>query len=92
MGITLVLEFKNIESGNKSKYDNFYLNSKLGAVVNESGNDGVIESIYIIIKLIIQLLVGKDSCWITDSVIDHNSNIWKYNLLPGSIYTKLPKK
>ena len=75
MGTTLDLEFKNIESGNKSKYDNFYLNAKLGAVVNESGNDGVIESIYIIIKLIIQLLVGKDSCWITDSVIDHNSNI-----------------
>ena len=36
--------------------------------------------------------IGKDSDWITDSVIDHNINISKYNPLASSGYTKLPKE
>ena len=34
---------------------------------------------------------GKGSGWIIDSVIDHNINILKRNLLAGSSYIKLPK-
>ena len=34
---------------------------------------------------------GKGSGWIIDSVIDHNINILKRNLLAGSGYIKLPK-
>ena len=30
--------------------------------------------------------------WIIDSVIDHNTNISKYNSLAGSSYVKLPKE
>ena len=36
--------------------------------------------------------MGKGSSWIIDSVRDHNINVSKYNPLPGSNYTKLPKK
>ena len=40
----------------------------------------------------IQKSPGKGSCWIIDSVIDHNINIAKYNPLTGSSYIKLPKE
>ena len=40
----------------------------------------------------IQKLLQKSSCWITDSVRDHNINISKYNPLAGSGYTKLAKE
>ena len=44
--ITLVLEFKKIESDDATKYSTFYSKSKAETVINESGNDDVIESIY----------------------------------------------
>ena len=34
--ITLVLGFKNIESKDKTKYDNFYLSSKAEIIINKS--------------------------------------------------------
>ena len=36
--------------------------------------------------------LGKGSCWITDSAIDHSISISKYNPLAGSSYIKLPKE
>ena len=40
----------------------------------------------------IQKSLGQCPGWIIDSVIDHNINISKYNLLAGSSYIKLPKQ
>ena len=37
-------------------------------------------------------VLGRGSGWITDSVIDHNIDISKYNPLAGSCYIKLPKE
>ena len=37
-------------------------------------------------------LQQKRSCWILDSVIEHDINISKYNPLTGSSYIKLPKE
>ena len=37
-----------------------------------------------------QKYLEKGSGWITDSVIDHNISISKYDLLNGSHYVKLP--
>ena len=34
---------------------------------------------------------GKGSGWIIDSIIDHNKDFSKCNLLAGSSYFKLPK-
>ena len=39
-----------------------------------------------------KISLGKRSGWITDSIIEHNINISKYNLLAGSSYIRLPKK
>ena len=36
---TLVLEFKKIESEDKTKFDTFYLNSKAEIIINESDTD-----------------------------------------------------
>ena len=36
--------------------------------------------------------LGKASCSINDSVIEHNINIWKCNPLAGSSYIKLLKE
>ena len=43
---TLVLRFKKIESEVKTKYDNFYSNSKAEINTNESDIDNVFKSIY----------------------------------------------
>ena len=43
---TLVLVFKKIETEYKTKYDNFYSNSKAEIIINDSGIDNVFESIY----------------------------------------------
>ena len=43
---TLVLVFKKIESEYKTKYDNFYSNSKAEIIINDSDIDNVFESIY----------------------------------------------
>ena len=40
----------------------------------------------------IQKSLGKGSGWITDSVIDYNISISKYNPLAGSTYIQLPKE
>ena len=44
---TLVLVFKKIKSGDKAKYDTFYLNSRAEIIINESDIENVFEWIYI---------------------------------------------
>ena len=39
-----------------------------------------------------QKSLGKDSVWIIDSVIGHNINISRYDLLAGNSYIKLLKE
>ena len=89
---TLVLVFQKIESNYKSKYDTFYSHSKTEIIINESNIDDALESIYTKNTSNIQKSLGKGSYWITDSVINHNINISKYNSLAGSSYIKLPKE
>ena len=89
---TLVLVFKKIESGDKLKYDNFYSNSKVEIIINESDIDHVFQLIYTTIITNIQKSLGKGSDWIIDSVIDHTISISKYNPLAGSSYIKLRKE
>ena len=69
----------------------FYSNSKAEIIINESDIDYVFESIYTTIISNIQKSFGKGLGWITDSVIEHNISISKYNPLAGSSYIKLPK-
>ena len=45
---TLALEFKKVESDDKTKYNTFYLSSKVEKMINESDIDDVFESIYMI--------------------------------------------
>ena len=40
---TLVLVFKMIKSGDKAKYDTFYLNSRAEIITNESDIENVFE-------------------------------------------------
>ena len=56
---TLVLEFKKIESDDKTKYDTFYLNSKVETVLNESENNDLFQSIYTTIISKIQKIFRK---------------------------------
>ena len=56
---TLVLEFKKIESDDKTKYDTFYSHSKAETIINESDIDDVFESIYNTIISNIQISLGK---------------------------------
>ena len=86
---TLVLVLKKIESDDKTKYDTFHSQSKAETIINESDIDGVFESIYSPIRSNIQKYLGKGSGWILDSVIGHNINISKYNILAGVSYIKL---
>ena len=86
---TLVLVLKKIESEDKIKYDTFYSHSKAETIINESDiDDNVLKSIYTTVISSIQKILGKGSSWITDSVIEHNINISKYNVLAGSSYIK----
>ena len=89
---TLVLVFRKIESGNKTKYDIFYSNSKAEIIIKESTIDDVLQSIYTTIITKIQKSLEKGSGWIIDSVIDHTISILKCNHLAGSSYIKLPKE
>ena len=50
------------------------------------------KSTYTTIISNIQKSLGKGSDWITDSVIDHNISISKYNPLAGSSYIKYVKE
>ena len=56
---TLVLEFKKIESDDKTKYDTFYLNSKVETVLNESDNNDLFQLIYTTIISKIQKIFRK---------------------------------
>ena len=55
----LVLEFKKIESEDKTKYDTFYSNSKAEIIINESDIDDVFQSIYTTIIPNMQKSLGK---------------------------------
>ena len=89
---TSVLDFKIIQSDDKTLYNTFYLHWKAETIINESNSDNVFESIYSIIISNIQKSLGQGSGCITDSVIDHNINISKYNPMAGSTYIKLPEE
>ena len=89
---TLVWVLKKIESDDKTKYGPYHLRSKAETIINQSDIYDVFESIYSPITSNIQKSLGKGSGWIIDSVIEHNINISKYNLLPGVSYIKLPQK
>ena len=43
---TLVLEFRKIQSDDKTQYSTFYSHSKSETIVNESDIDDVLESVY----------------------------------------------
>ena len=88
----LVLEFKKIKCDDKTKCDTFYLKSKPETIINESDIGDVFQSSYTTIISNIQKSSGKGSRSITDSVIDHNINISKYNLLAGSSCIKLSRE
>ena len=89
---TLILEFKKIQSNDKTLYRTFYSNSKADTIVNEGDINDVFESIYSTIILNIQKCLRQDFGWITDSVMDHNINISKNTPLASEIYIKLPKE
>ena len=89
---TLVLVFKEIESEDKTKFDNFYSSLKAEIIISESDTVDVIKSIYTTVITHIQKPLEKVSGWIIDSVTDHTISISKYNSLAGSSYIKLPMK
>ena len=89
---TLVLEFKNIENDDETKYTTFCPNSKGKIIINENNIDDIFESICTMIISNIQKYLGKGSGSITDLVIDHTTNISKYNPLASSSYIKIPKE
>ena len=60
--------------------------------MNQSDINDVFESIYITIISNIQKSLGKGSCWIIDSVIEHNISVSKCNPLAGSSYIKLSEE
>ena len=87
---TLVSMLKKIESKNETKNKIFYPYSKEKITINEKDiNDTVFKSMYTTVISNIQKVLGKGSGWIIGSVIEHNINISKYDLLAGSSYIKL---
>ena len=70
----------------------FFSHSKPETIFNESDIDDIFESIYTTVTSNIQISLGKGSGWITNSIIEHNTNISKYNPLAGSSYIRLPKE
>ena len=60
--------------------------------INENNIDAVCNSIYGTILSNIQKSLRKCSGWIINLVIDHNTNISKYNPIAGGTYIKLPKE
>ena len=88
----LVIVFKKVESGDKTKHDTFYSKLKAEIIINESDIDYVFQSIYTTTISDIQKSLQKGSGWIIDYVVDHTINISKYNPQAGSSYIKLPKK
>ena len=63
------LEFKKIQSDDKTLYSTFYSTSKAETIINESDTDDVFESICSTITSNIQKSLGQGSVWIIDSVI-----------------------
>ena len=70
----------------------FYSHSKPETIFNESDIDDIFESIYTTVISNIQISLGKGSGWITDSIIEYNTNISQYNPLAGSSYIRLLKE
>ena len=60
------------------------MNSRAETIISKSDNDDVFESVYSTIISNIQKNQGKG--W------DYSINIWKYNPVAGTSYTKLPKE
>ena len=89
---TFILVFKEIESEDKTKFDNFYSSLKADVIINESDIDDGFQSIYTTIITNIQKSLGKGSSWIIDSVTGYTISISKYKPLAGSSYIKLLKK
>ena len=58
---TLVLNFKNIKSEDRTKYDNFYSSSKAEIIINESDIGDRLESIYSTIISNVQNSLGIGS-------------------------------
>ena len=63
---TLALEFKKIETDDKTKYDTLYSNSKAETIINENDIDDVFESIYTTVMTKTQKSGGK--VFFTDSL------------------------
>ena len=79
----LVLVFKEIESKEKTMYDNFYSRSKAEIIINESDIEDLFKSIYTKIITSIKRSLGKDSGWIIHSVIDHCISVVIFYTLPS---------
>ena len=88
----LLLEFKETEIHDATKYSTFHLNSKVETTINRSNIDNAFKSIYSTIISNIQKSLGKGLGCIIDSVVDHIIFISKNNLLPGNSYIKSPKE
>ena len=61
-----------MESDEKTKYENFYSNSKVEMILNEGEIDDLLEPIYTTIISKKQKSLEKGSVWIIDLVIEHN--------------------
>ena len=68
---TLFLEFKKVWNDDDTKYTAFYPSSNTEIITNERDIDDIFESMYITIISNIRKVLGKNSGWIIDSVIDH---------------------
>ena len=80
-----------MESYDATKFSTFHLKLKAETIINESNIHDVFESVYRTIISNMQKSLGKGSCWIIDSVVNHTINVSKYNSLAGRSYIKLPK-
>ena len=69
----------------------FFSHSKAETIINQSDIDDVFESKYTTVISSIQNSLWKSSGWITESVIEHNINVSKYNHLAGSSYVNYGK-
>ena len=71
--------FKETESKDKTKFDNFYLSLEAEVVINQSTLIMCFNRLFYISN--IRKSVEKGSDWIIDSVIDHTNSVSKYNPL-----------
>ena len=88
----LLLEFKETEIHDATKYSTFHLNSKAETTINGSNIDNAFKLIYGTIMPNIQKSLGKGLGCIIDSVVDHIIVISKSNPLPVNSYIKSPKE